>query len=294
MSTFVEQASNTFNQVMQRHSINLSTSPLDFTVLEKCIIPALDQRGENLSKRFFDLVFPPLGSGHYYNYIPYYAFQKVMETGNLRFFSTKKLSSEGEFIPLCQDLGLDGYWRKNSDGTVDGEHNDLMDDLFYKSFVSSPEDTCDELWDTFAEKGTGVRLTVEVNVSPDYPDFRQVSYQGSKAVAAFNDLLNAFREAGRHFVPPGISRMPGYYQLTNFSHHKECRLIAKRHARAHDCFPFQVSRDEKQECNFIDCSLTSPTCTQFQLRVVGMEAGPKASAERRADATNIFQKFTER
>ncbi len=261
---------------MHDHSINLQSSPLDFTIGDKCIFPAWNLRGETLSNRLFDLLFPRLKSGIYYHYLTFESFQEVAKYDSLRFFSTKKLSSIGEFIPMCQDLELDGYWRIGADGKPEGSHVSMMDDLFYKSFVSSPEDNASELWDTFSEGGTGVRLAVQIDVHPGYPDFRQVSYQGSPAVAALDALLNAFREADWHFVPFGISRMPGYYQLKQWSHHKECRLIAKRHPGAHDCFPFKVGRDEgeRAKCNFIDCSLTAPTCSAFQLKLMDAVPGP--------------------
>lgn len=283
MTTIADQASITFNRVMEDHSIDLRTTPFDFLILEKCILFTRDQRGTDLANCLFDLVFPPLSSGTYYNYMTFGAFEKVMETGNMRFFSTKKLSSDGEFTTLCEDLGLNGYWRKAAGGAVEGEHKNMMDELFYKSFVSSPENNADELWNTFAENGTGVRLAVRIDVHPDYRDFRQVSYQDSSAVAVLDSLLNAFRENGWNFVPFGISRMPGYCQLGKWSHHKECRLIAKRHPGAHDCFPFKVGRDEGDltKCNFIDCSLTSPTCTLFQLRLVDAVPGPGADEQRK-------------
>lgn len=290
MTSLAEQASNTFNEVMQAHSIALRTSPLDFYIGDACILPARNPRGEMLANRLFDQLFPPLSSGIYFHYLTFDSFRAVVEYGNLRFFSTKKLSSEGEFIPLCQDLELDGYWRVGADGKPEGTHGSMMDDLFYKSFVLPSEDNATELWDTFTEGGTGVRLAVQIDVHPEYPDFRQVSYQSSRAAEALDGILKAFRATGRHFVPFGLSRMPGYYQLKRWSHHKECRLIAKRHPGAHDGFPFIVGRDEGEgaKCNYIDCSLTNPTCAAFQLKLVAAVPGPKVTAQRNAQITDLW------
>lgn len=280
MSTPAEHASLIYNQVMQQHQIALRSAPADFTIGEKCVFPALNQRGESLSNQLFDLLFPHLDSGIYYHYLALAAFEKVVEHGSLRFFSTKKLNSIGEFVPLCRDLELDGYWRADANGNPEGEHAVLMDDLFYKSFVSCPETNADQLWDTFAEHGTGVRIAVHINANPNYPDFRRVSYQESKSVEVLKELLKAFRDIGRHFIPFGISRMPAYHQLREYAYQNECRLIAKRHPGAHDCFPFQVGRDDDQQCNYIDCSLKEPTCTAFQLQLVDVEAGPSCDMNR--------------
>jgi len=258
---------------MAEHSIELRASPLDFVPGDKTIMPAWNKRGEGFANRLFDSIFPRISSGSYYHYLTLEAFRQVAKHGTLRFFSTKKLNSEGEFIPFCQDQGLDGYWRREEDGQVAGEHANLMDDLFYKSFVDNPDTNSDKLWDTFAGGGTGVRIKVQITVSPDYPDFRRVAYQGSPAIEAFAALLEAFRSSGQHFVPFGISRMPAYHQLKEYAYQNECRLIVKRHPGA-DCFPFQVGRDEEQDCNYIDCSLREPTCSFFRLELLDVSGGP--------------------
>ena len=291
MSTLAVSAAETFNRVMVKHSIELRASPLGFSIGKECILPALNQWGEDFANQVFDLVFPKHSSGIYYHYLTFEAFEKVAEHGCLRFFSTKKLSSEGEFIPLCQDLSLDGYWRLDKDGQEAGEHANLMDDLFYKSFVSCPETNAATLWDTFAGGGTGVRIAVRIEVHSDYPDFRRVSYQDSAAVDVLKDLLESFRTLGRHFVPFGISRMPAYHQLEKYAYQNECRLIAKRHPGAHDCFPFRVCRDETQQCNYIDCSLRAPTCSLFQLRLLDVEGGPSCEADQ--NSLNVLLEETQ-
>jgi hypothetical protein len=274
MTISAEQAAKTFNRVMRNHSCGLLASAADFSIGDQCVLPALNQRGENFATKIFGLIFPRLSSGIYYHYLTFEAFEKVVEHRCLRFFSTKKLSSEGEFIPLCKDLRLDGFWRLDENGKEIGEHANLMDDLFYKSFVDCPDTNADKLWSTFAGHGTGVRIAVQVDVHPDYADFRRVSYQESESIEILKDLLKAFRANGTNFVPFGISRMPAYHQLKDYAYQNECRLIAKRPPGAHDCFPFRVGRDETQECNYIDCSLHELTCSAFQLKLRDVKPGP--------------------
>ena len=103
MTSPASQAAEIFNRVMRDHSIALTTSALDFTIGEKSITPALNDRGRLLADKLFDLVFPRAPSGVYYNYMTFGAFQAVISTSppKLRFFSTRKRSSIGEFIPLA-------------------------------------------------------------------------------------------------------------------------------------------------------------------------------------------------
>ena len=219
------------------------------------------------------------------------SFEKVLSSGNLRFFSTKKLSSHGEYIPLCQDWGLDGFWREGEGPEPEGVHTNLMDDLFYKSFVSSPKENADKLWQQFAAGGTGVRIAVKITVLPEYPDFRRVSYVGAPRVRAVKELYDAFRELGYRFTPHGLSRMPAYYQLKKYDYQNECRLIAKRPPEGYGRFPFSAQRDEEQDCNFIDCSLTTPTCDRFQLRLTGIEMGPNTGSAHRTLGAARFEEF---
>ena len=135
-----------------------------------------------------------------------------------------------------------------------------------------------------------MRLKVQINIKPGYPDFRRVAYQGSPAVKALDDILDAFRSSDHHFVPFAISRMPAYHQLKKYDYQNECRLIAKRHPGAHDCFPFRVCRDETQQCNYIDCSLRAPTCSLFQLRLLDVEGG--ASCEADQNDLNVLLEVT--
>jgi len=269
-----ELASQTFNQVMDSHSIKLKTKHLDFTVGDKCITLVLNQQEEDFSDKLFDLIFPRLKSGDYYHYMTFEAFKAVVKSKKLRFFSTKKLSSIGEFIPLCEDLNLDGYYREDAKSQPIGEHKTLMDNIFYKSFVSCQHTNEKKLWDVFSDEGRGVRLKIQIIPHFKYVDFRLVSYQGSKMVEVLNDLLRAFQAIDYNFIPFGISRMPAYYQLKEYEYQNECRLIAKRNPKGCDCFPFEVKYDEDQKCNYIDCSIGKPDCDQFQLKFVAVEPGP--------------------
>jgi hypothetical protein len=302
MITKVEQASNIFNGVMRNHSIALLTSPQDFHTGGTTIIPASREGEVSLAEKLFDLFFPRAESGVYYHYMPFDSFEKVMSFGSIRLFSTKKKDSIGEFITLCRDLGLDGYWREGADGNPEGIHAELMDDLFYKSFVYSPETNAEQLWDVFADKGSGVRIAVRVNTTQGYTNFRRVLYQGNPYIGILAELRNEYSRAGFEFIPQCLSRMPAYFQEERFSYQNEVRLVVKRHAggggiisncfskeELAESFPFVINRDNNQQCNYIDCSLQTPTCSGFQLSIVAAEPGPSCDL---AKLNQILRKFT--
>lgn len=279
---------------MSEHGCSIRTTELDFTPGDQCIFTALNARGELLADKLFELYSPKISSGIYYHYTSFVGFQQVISSGNLRFYSTKKRKSIGEFIPFCEEMGLDGYWRRNRHDSEEGEYLSLMDDLYYKSFVSCPKTEAEYLWKTFADQGSGVRLKMQIDVHPDYPDFRKMAYQGTEGHALLKKLLQAYREADSNFVPFGVSRMPAYCQLKEFSVQNECRLLAKRHSGAHDFFPFKVEYDPENDCSFIDCSLTAPTCSLFKLSLIEIETGPYCSDENQKKAHHQMSLFLER
>lgn len=282
----LSDAATVFNEIMADHSLAPRAHCGDLVFGEKCVLFGMQAGGEKLAKDFFDTIFSKLNSGVYYHYATFEAFQATIASGKLRFFSTKKKSSVGEFIPFCQDHNLDGYWRKGADGKEEGAHAILMDNLFYKSFVASPTENADRLWDDFADHHHGVRLTFQIDVNPEYKDFRKMTYQNLGDVPVIKALMDAFIGHGWLFLPFRFSIMGGFYQLSKHSYQNECRLIAKRIPEYPEAFPFEVFRDSKQDCNYIDCDLTKPTCAPFQIRLKGVVAGRKRPIQDVQDYVN--------
>lgn len=294
MSISTQKASEIFNRVINAYGYSISTSVFDFTHGNQCVFPAFNERGEQLAARLFELYSPKCSSGTYYHYTGFDSFKNIISSGKLRFFSTKKRNSIGEFIPFCEEMALDGYWSFNDQNQPSGEYFRLMDNLFYKSFVQSPNYESSYLWETFADRGKGVRLAFQIDVHSEYPDFRKMAYQKSSSISLIKDLLSAFRESGCLFVPFGLSRMPAFCQLEEFKIQNEFRLIAKRYPGADGCFPFKVEYDEDNDCNFIDCSLTEPTCSLFKLKLIGMETGPNCPNSDSKKAHDLMSLFLQR
>jgi hypothetical protein len=265
-----ENAAAEIGSALAAFGCQLRVAAEDVSVTENVVM--LGFRRERLADEIFDFVFPKAISGIYYHYTSFETFQVIVASGMLRLFSTKKRSSVGEFLPFCSDYGLDGYWRRGTDGKEEGEHLQLMDDLFYKSFVASPTEAAEELWDQFADKHQGTRLAFEITVHPDYRNFRHVAYQDSDRVPLIKALQSAFARYDRKFVTRNLSRMGCFYQLTKHSYQNECRLLVK-HFPENPEFPFKILEDKEQECKYIDCDLTKPTCSAFQIRLVEVVAG---------------------
>lgn len=296
MTTLAEQASNTFNGVMQTHSINLQSRPLDFTPGSQCIFIGCNDSSQALAWRIFNELFKPAPTGTYFLYMTYESFLATVGMENsirtkpakLRFFSTNKNSSIGEYSPMCIELGLDKDWREDGSG-IAGHQTAWMDELFYRSFAVSPDNEPEQFWREFAANGTGVRLAIEITTSPGHQDFRFVTYEGSPAVAALVEVRKAIQQhSGYNLRIDGFPRMPAFGQRAEYRWQREVRLIAKRYGPNDRAFPWPVSRCSRFSCNYFDCSLTHPDSERFHLRLVDVTPGPNTDASKRKQIAELF------
>lgn len=260
---------------------NVTVQDVDIT--ESYVI--VGHQSSTFASALFDFMFPPAPSGVYYHYSPFPTFQAIASSGKLRFFSSAKKDSIGEFLPFCADYNLDGYTNFGPSGTAGDMALELMDNLFCKSFVASPTEAADDLWDTFADHHTGTRLKFEIQLDSSFRDFRHMAYQDSTVVPIVKALQGAFTPYDWKFAPLGLSRMGGYYQLVTFNLHKECRLLRKR-IPGDTTFQFHVSQDSCQKCNYIDYDLITDTCPPFELRLTEVVPGCKRSLQEVQDFVN--------
>lgn len=298
MTTLAEKASNTFNRVMQTHSINLQSRPLDFTPGSQCIFIGCNDSSQALAWRIFNELFKPAPTGTYFLYMTYESFLATMGVENLiqskpaklRFYSTNKNSSKGEYCPMCIELGLDKDWREDGSG-IAGHQTEWMDNLFYRSFASNPDYEAERFWREFAAKGTGVRLAIKITTSPHYNDLRFVTYEGSPSVAALLEVREAFHRAGWNLRIAGFPRMPAFGQKAEYNWQQEVRLIAKRYGSNDNAFPWPVSKCSHFACNYIDCSLTPPDSDRFHLRLVDVTPGPNTDGARMKQIAELFDLY---
>ena len=118
----------------------------------------------------------------------------------------------------------------------------------------------------------------EVNVHPDYPNFRRVAYQNSSQVPILKVLQDAFRPYERRFVTLGISRMGGFYQRKEYSYQVEHRLLVKRFPNAP--FPFEVHSVKGELYKFIECDLNKPSCSAFSVKLLEVVPGRACPVEK--------------
>ena len=103
------QATQHIRAVLKAAGCNVPVPEPAVVVTDDAVLFGFHDQGHD--NALFDFVFPRAPSGTYYQYLPYDVFQLITTSGKLRFYSTKKLTSIGDFRPFCIDYDLDGYGR---------------------------------------------------------------------------------------------------------------------------------------------------------------------------------------
>jgi hypothetical protein len=268
------QAAVEIRKVFADFNCPIAVADDEISVTENVVL--LGFKGDRLANALFDFAFPRSHPGIYYHYTSYGGFKGIVSSGKLRLYNLHRRFGSGEFRTFCRDYDLDGYVRDGHAGE-EGIYAELMDDLFYVSFVDSPTASEEKLWQTFADWHRGVRLRFEVRPNPKYPNFRQVAYQGCSQVPLIKALQDTFRGYDRRFVTLGLSRMGGFYQRADYSYQAEHRLLVKRFPDA--AFPFDIKSVNGERYSFIECDLNNPSRKTFDIKLQEVCVGRDCSVQ---------------
>ena len=227
--------------------------------------------GTALADRICELLFPKAPSGIYYHFTNFDSFCGILASRNLRLYNLQKRFSEGEFRLFCEDHGLDGYLAHSQTNPGRLVYQELMDDLFYGSFVNHEQKDSNQLWENFGDHHHGIRFAFRINADM-HPDFRKIAYQANNELPLFHELQGAFAKNGQKFVVGGLSRFPAYYVCSGYRGESEWRLLVKKQL-GESGFQFAVHPEGAGHVKFIECTFDGTTCPQFQLRLVDVTAG---------------------
>lgn len=150
-------------------------------------------------------------------------FRGILSSEELRLHSVAKRIGEGELDDFAKFHNLNGYLNPNTNGPV---YAKLADDLFYTSFTTNLNKNKSELWNYFAQQGTGVRLTFEVK--SNQADLRHINYNLPR-MTILREINSALSAATLPpFTPWGISRLGAFYLPSVLQNEEEIRLLLKR------------------------------------------------------------------
>jgi hypothetical protein len=212
----------------------------------------------------------PLSSDRLLHYTTMGQFENIARSGKLQLSQLTGVLGSHEYTTFARAHGMDGIAQAGESGR--SVLVEIADTLFFASFAIPDEhDEC-ELWETFAAKGHGVRLSL--NVTPREAQLRGMAYHANE-----NTLLQELNKdlkqvIGAPFVPTGISRLAAFALPPSYSYEGEARLLLP----VHQAFlgPELVITNNRRFIT-VDLNTSNKIC---DLNVSAVQLGPKASRAR--------------
>ena len=128
---------------------------------------------ESIIEHHFPKITTEVESAHFTDYK---GCKGIIESGELQLASILKWISESEFHSFAETHGLRGY-SESSNG--DPYYKTLMCDLFYASFTKREPNNLTDMWDIYAERGTGAKFVFKMKVVQQRSELRPILYHSS-------------------------------------------------------------------------------------------------------------------
>lgn len=217
-----------FKSVVSGYGLVAIVDENDLTLGEHVTVEHTGSR--KLSNAILDNMFPKEPSPcELFHYTSLTSLINIASTGQLRLYWARKRIGQGELDTFARKHRLKGYL----DGS-EGEafYKTLSDDLFYTSLTRPGGGDEFDLWRSFAEGGSGVRL--RLSVSPSRAELRAIQYEDTAdtLLKKLNDALVG--EGERPFVPWSLSKIGAFYLPSTLHREDEVRLLIKGHPGGRD------------------------------------------------------------
>lgn len=155
--------------------------------------------------------------------------------------------------------------------------------------LTTEENTSDELWNCFANKRTGLKLTFEIESK--IPDFREVYYSNVDAprpIELLRDLFEKIKEKFNYiFNFSYISKIGAFYIKGCFKNEKEYRFLIKRDSDSYNAWnlkPIPFKDENRNDIFFIKLPFESKYA---KFKLIKVEKGSNCNADDFNDLTSI-------
>lgn len=209
--------------ILSKFGIRGAFDALEIQIRDQVIVENTGNKGR-FSDAVLDCMFPkektPIELVHYTKMD---VLRSIASSGELRLYSVAKHIGEGELDAFAIKHKLDGYLK----GPGRPYFEELAKDIFYISLTRPGATNAADMWESFGDYGSGVRL--KLRLTPKYADLRGIQYEQSSRTLLneINDALAAGKQPP--FLPWTISRIGGFYLPSTFKVEDEVRLMVKRH-----------------------------------------------------------------
>ena len=236
----IDKLVNLVNKILKKHRITekINKDQIRFNADYIGNITWIDDK--KLSELIFEKIYPTPTRKIFSHYTKFDNGLSIIENSQFWLFNLLQNFDADEFRLFYKEHGLDGYEQNLETFGIWTGYRSLMSEIFALCFTTE-ENSSPTLWDVFADKGTGLKLTFEIE--SQIPDFREVYYSiipDSQPIQLLKDLFN---EIQNHFNYPfnftHMSKIGAFYIKGSYENEQEFRFLIKRTSDSYNAWSLQ-------------------------------------------------------
>ncbi|MFA6978818.1 MAG: hypothetical protein WC209_05790 [Ignavibacteriaceae bacterium] len=225
------------NQVLAKHGIMeaINKNHIRFNADYIGNITRIDDK--KLSQIILEHIYPTPKKKIFSHYTRFDNGVSIIDKGEFWLFNLLQNFVAEEFRLFYREHGLDGYEENRETFGIWTGYRPLMSEIFALC-LTTEENKSPTLWNSFADNGTGMKLTFEI-VSK-IPDFREVYYsnmQNPQPIPLLKDLFYQIKDKFKYpFNFTYMSKIGAFYIKGNFENEKEFRFLIKRDSDSYNAW----------------------------------------------------------
>ena len=255
------------NTILAKHGIIETIDKSQIRFNADYIGNIININDKKLSELIFEKIYPTPDINIFSHYTKFDNGFSIIDKSEFRLFNLLKNFKYDEFSLFYKKHSIKGYEQYSNSFGISTGYKKIMSEIFALS-LTSEENTAPELWDFFADKGTGIKLTFEIK--SHIPDFRQV-YYSDKPIDLLKDLFdNIYNTYHFPFNFSYISKIGAFYIKGNYKNEQEFRFLIKRNSDSYNAYQLQpvIFQDDISY-------ITLPFESEFaNFKLIKVEKGP--------------------
>ena len=238
--TEIDRLVKLVNRILSNHGVSekIDKTHIRFNADYAGNITWIDDK--KLSEIIFEHIYPTPKKKLYSHYTGFETGKSILEKEEFWLFNLIQNFDAEEFKLFYREHGLRGYEKNKQTFGIWTGYRPLMSEIFALC-LTSEENTSPTLWNYFANKSTGIKLTFEVESK--IPDFREVYYSNTNKPQQIPLLKELFEQIEKEFKYPFnftyMSKIGAFYIKGDFSNEDEYRFLIKRTSDSYNAWGLQ-------------------------------------------------------
>lgn len=230
---------------------------------------------KKLSELIFEKIYPTPQRKTFSHYTKFDKGVSIINNSEFWLFNLLQNFGAEEFRLFYREHSIDGYENDAETLGVLTGYKPLMSELFALC-LTSEENSSPTLWNYFAQNGTGLKLTFEIESK--IPDFREVYYSNihtQQPIALLKELFTEIKKQfGYIFNFTYISKIGAFYIKGSFENEQEYRFLIKKGSDNYNTWSLQPIKFQ-DEISYI----VLPFHSEFaDFKLIKVEKGPNCDS----------------